>query len=139
VVEVDEFATSALCSLCGYALSHPKHPERGQIHGVSFCSNRSCTHFMVNRDTDAAFKIAYVWMARALGYDLGPFSRANYVKGRHRGIDPATLWADPPPGTHSMRELYECRSVVTPNGKEIAHRIICTLPLTRHSAEQAQN
>jgi len=125
VMEVDEFATSALCPQCGYAIQHPLN---GSMQGVSFCNNRNCSHFMINRDTDAAYKIAYVWMARGLGYNLGPFARGNYVKDRRPDPNVDVDLFAVPRGQHSIRELYECQ-IYSPQGDSIGHRCICKLPL----------
>jgi hypothetical protein len=106
VILVDEFRSSKCCVYCGAEVKHApavkrkrarkhKHPvsaaassssaakpapsaRKTTCAGVSFCDGDNKKHrAMVNRDTDACFKIFYLFVARGLGYGLGAFLRPD--------------------------------------------------------------
>lgn len=73
IIHADEFRTSKCCWECGKVLCHP---NRGKMHGVSYC-NETDHHRMLNRDTDAARKIGYRFLQQLQGNrNLGPWDRS---------------------------------------------------------------
>jgi hypothetical protein len=77
VIHVDEFRTSKCCWECGKVLCHP---NRGRMHGVSYCTETD-HHRMLNRDTDAARKIGYRFLQQLRGNkNLGPWDRSVKAK-----------------------------------------------------------
>lgn len=74
VIQVSEFRTSKCCIKCGGLMSHPQNKQTKQlIQGVSFCNNQFHDFHVVNRDTDAAYKIGARFLAKQGGNDLGTF------------------------------------------------------------------
>ena len=60
VIGVNEFRTSKCCLKCGKVL---KHPQKGQMTAVSYCSETD-HHCMLDRDVDAAQKIGYRFLCQ---------------------------------------------------------------------------
>lgn len=76
MIRVSEYRTLKCCWECGREL---KHPLRGKMRGVSFCSETE-HHHMLDRDKDAARKIGYRFLASYFDHDLGIWKYTKKTK-----------------------------------------------------------
>jgi len=130
VVETDEFCSTKLCPQCGHVLQHPRHrnsKKTGLNRGVSYCPNRE-HHFMVNRDTQAAYKIGFLFMARVMQLELGPFNKETYYAKKigEKKFSNESWWPAAREGEKRMVDLFEYRRLPV-NGGAVRSRFICKL------------
>ena len=93
VIGVDEFRTSKCCLQCGKVL---KHPRKGKMTAVSYCSETD-HHCFMDRDVDAARKIGYRFLCQLQHgkndvTTLGSWSREYEKKDLEKGLGCSPLY-----------------------------------------------
>jgi hypothetical protein len=93
---------------------------RTRIDGVSYCANGE-HWFCINRDVDAAYKIYYRWVAKALDMDLRPFDPQDPEYVVERPFSLRNIWPTDAPNGY-LRQLYSKQRVDKSTSKHSGKR-----------------